>query len=109
MKTVFQVADCCLLAVSLNLGGRSPQWLEAGLWILSQELKSGPAARALNPRPPDQQNQWPVKKPWPVGFVEMNFHKELESSEASKVFREEKLHVDRHTRVVSESHALLVV
>ena len=27
--------------MSLNLGGHSPQWFEAGLWFLSQELKSG--------------------------------------------------------------------
>ena len=32
----------------------------------------------------------------------MNFHKEMESCEASNVFRGERVQVDRHTRVVSK-------
>ena len=48
-------------------------------------------------------------KALPIDFVEMNFHKEMESSKNNQVFiRRKNLHVNRLSRV-AESHALMVV
>ena len=67
-------------------GGLSLQWLEAGFWFPGQRLKSGCGSECAESQPRDHQGQWPVTRPWPIGFVEVNFHKETESSETSKVF-----------------------
>ena len=45
----------------------------------------------------------PLWSHWCIGFVEMNFHKEMESGETSKVLiRRKTVGVNRHTRVSSE-------
>ena len=67
----------------LILGGLSLQWLQAGFWFPSQSLKSGWGRETAEFQPLDQ---WPVTTPCPIGSVDMNFHKEMESSETSKVF-----------------------
>ena len=53
---------------------------------------------------------------WPISWVEMNFHMEMESSEASEVFirrNRRTVHVDRYTGRLRErdllSCALVVV
>ena len=44
-------------------------------------------------------------RPWSVSFVEIIFLKEMESSETRKLFiRRERVHVDRQTGRLRESH-----
>ena len=74
---------CCYEEVGLISGGLGLQRLEAGYQFPGQRLKSGRSTESAESSPLDQ---GPVTRPWPAGFVEMNFHKEMESSETSKVF-----------------------
>ena len=65
---------------------------------MGQRLKAGGSNESTESWPLDHQGQWPVTRPWPFGFVEMNCHKEMESSEISKAFimREEYVSIDSH-------------
>ena len=72
------LTSCCVL----KLGWPQSAVAWSRTLVPQEELKSGYGSEIPESLPLDQQNQWPVTKPWPVGFVEMNFHKEMESSEA---------------------------
>ena len=51
--------------------------------VPGQRLKSGCDAESAKSWPLNHKDQWPMTWPWPVGFVEMNFHIDTESSEVS--------------------------
>ena len=81
-------------------GGLGLQQLEAGFRFEARDWSQAAAVRAPNPSHQTTRDQWPVTRPWPLSCVEINFHKETESSEASKVFIRRKkstVHVDGHT------------
>ena len=49
-----------------------------------------------------------MTRPWPFGFVEMNFHIDTESSETS-VYQEEEEYVWIDTQASSESRTFVVL
>ena len=63
-----------------------PQRLKAGFQLLARDLSQVVAVRALNPNHLTTRYQWPVTRSWSIGFVELCFHIETESSEIRKVF-----------------------
>ena len=67
-------------------GGLDPQWLEAGFRFPGQRLKSGRGNESTESRPLDHQGLVASDKPWPSALQKMNFYKEAESSETSKLF-----------------------
>ena len=75
--------------------------------VPGQRLKSGRGSESAESSPLDQ---WPATRPWAVSCVEMNFHRETESSEASKVFtRRKRVCVGRRKGGLSERARPLVV
>ena len=88
-------------------------WVAKACNSLNQGFSSGPEIEVR----PLQWDHWilatrPVTsdKALPIDFVEMNFHKEMESSENNQVFiRRKNLHVNRLSWVASESRTLMVV
>lgn len=82
-----------LTAFAVILGVLRLLWLGAGFQFWVRDWSQSMAVKSLNSSHQTTGDQEPVARPWPVTYVEMNFHIETESSEIS-VYYEEKGYMD---------------
>lgn len=78
-----------LLAFTVILGVLRLLWLEAGFQFWVRDWSQAMAVRSLNSSHQPTRDQEQVARPWPVNYVEMNFHIQTESSEIRVYYEEE--------------------